>query len=415
MPKPMEMDRRTGAERETEHFVSRNLDLLVHWSDSLSLRTIEEMEISGMQLGNGYFMLGLVHIADSQSRSSGQYLGNHYNAAEVQMQREFGARFLCHVGMVGGGVVILFCFPHCTDADGPEFQEVYETCRGFADRLELPCRFTFLLSQPFRGYRAIQANYSQLEAQLRYLLFMGSQASFVQRTAPRRTANPEYADNDHMQHLAEQMVTAIGHRQTRELEALETETLEALFSGQSESFQPVHFRLYVFLCALLKALETYHIVGRRFTRRQDLFHPLTSAPSYPSFCSRFHEMLQTIRQQYEAQLNSQNPAVRLQKIKDYCDGHFLDHGLTVSALAEQFDMAQSQLSASFKRQYGVNLLAYLNDLRINAAKELLRSTELSQREIAISCGFSNVTTMQRLFAKHAHCTPGQYRRSSAPS
>lgn len=415
MPKPMEMAGRSTAELEAEHFVSRNLDLLVHWSDRLSLRTIEEMEISGMQLGNGYFMLGLLHIADSQSRSSAQYLGTHYHTAEEQLQQELTARFLCHVGMVGGDVVVLFCFPHCADDSAPEFQEVQDVCRGCTDRWNLPCQFTFLLSQPFRGYRHIQPNYGQLTAQLRYLLFMGSQAPFVQRTAPRQTANPEYADHDHMQHLAGQMVRAIGHRHLRELAALESEALEALFSGHTESFQPVHFRLYVFLCALIKELETYHIVGRRFMGRNDFFHPLTNAPTYDIFCGRFHEMLQTILQQYDAQQNTQSHAARLQKVKDYCDGNFLDHGLTVTALAERFDMAQSQLSASFKRQYGVNPLEYLNRLRINAAKELLRSTGLPQTQIAISCGFSNVTTMQRVFAKHEHCTPGQYRNAGPAS
>ena len=39
-----------------------HLDRLLHWSDRLVLRTVEEMELSGLHLGNGCCLLGRLHI-----------------------------------------------------------------------------------------------------------------------------------------------------------------------------------------------------------------------------------------------------------------------------------------------------------------------------------------------------------------
>lgn len=398
----------------SERFLSKNLDLLTHWSDQLSLRTIEEMEISGMQLGSGYFLLGLLHIADAEARTRSQYLGTCYAQAQALMRERLTGQFLCHIGAVGGDVAALFCFPRCKEDCAPELAEAAEACRAFAEEFhqsEPDCRFTLLLGEPFQGYEAIRFRYEQLVEQLRYLLFLGKLPYFARRQPARQDANPQYADSDAMTLLAGRMAGAIGRRQAREMAALEEETLDRLFSGGADSFQPVYFRLYVYLCAMLKSLETRNIVDRRFTGRRDFFTGLTGAPSYHEFCSRFHELILSVLRHYD---NGQAPstlAARLQQARDYCDRHFREPELTVSALAEQFGMVQPQLSGAFKRQFGVNPLAYLSSLRLEAAKELLRTTALTQQEIARQCGFANVTTMQRLFTRVEHCTPGRYRQS----
>ena len=415
MPKRMIPADGAYSTASAELFFSKNLGLLTHWSDTLSLRTIEEMEISGMQLGNVYFMLGRMHIVDDLGRDSSLYLGKLTAAAQELMREHLCQHFLCHVGSVGGDLLLLFCFPHATEG-APEFREAESACESFTERFraQYPLgKFLLLLSLPCAGYAEIRGQYARLLQRLRYQLFMGRFPAFSPQRpeAPGGRANPEYADNDKMSRLAGRMVSAISRRSRRELGALEEETLGALFSGTAEGLEPVHFRLHVYLCALLKHLEARGITDGTFTRRQDVFRGLSTADSYHDFCLKFQEMIRGLLVHYDM-VSARKPttgAARLQQIWDYCGTHFRSPELTVSSLAALFGISQPQLSASFKRQFGISLLQHLNALRIQAVKELLRETDKPQAEIAVQCGFTNVTTMQRLFQRIEQCTPGQYR------
>lgn len=397
-----------------DEFYSKNLDLLTHWSQLLSVRTIEEMEISGMQLGSGYFMLALLHIADEDAKNAPQHLGRLSGEAIPMLREVLGSQALCHVGAVGGDLAALFCFPRCREAEELETEPVEAACREFVQafrQAEPEARFSLLLGEPVLGYGAISEAYARILDHLKYMQFMGQVPYFSSGAPADCGADPQVADYEKMTSHAESMAGAIGKRSVKDIADHEARVLKLLFSGDPQSLRPVHFRLYSFLGALLKALESRSIVDRRFTGRQDFFKALTSAPSYHAFCEVFHRMIISVLQQYDRDEAAASVAARLQQARDYCDKNFRRRELTVSGLAERCNMSQPQFSAAFKRQFGMNPLAYLNGLRLSAAKALLKSTEQTQAEIAGLCGFSSALTMQRLFAKEEHCTPGQYRAS----
>lgn len=66
-------------------------------------------------------------------------------------------------------------------------------------------------------------------------------------------------------------------------------------------------------------------------------------------------------------------------------------------------------SRYFKDQAGITFVNYLNRLRIQAAKELLRDENISIKEIAVQVGFENTNTFFRVFKQFEGVTPGQYR------
>ena len=55
-------------------------------------------------------------------------------------------------------------------------------------------------------------------------------------------------------------------------------------------------------------------------------------------------------------------------------------------------------------------LAYLQELRVEQAKELLESTRLSIEQIVGQVGYCDVSAFRRLFSKRAGLTPAQYRQ-----
>ena len=84
--------------------------------------------------------------------------------------------------------------------------------------------------------------------------------------------------------------------------------------------------------------------------------------------------------------------------------------LTLAALAERLNISYQHLSASFSEQLGLSFSAYLTDIRLRNAKQLLDNTELSVTEICFECGYHNLSHFLRSFKKKYGTTPKEYRK-----
>lgn len=84
--------------------------------------------------------------------------------------------------------------------------------------------------------------------------------------------------------------------------------------------------------------------------------------------------------------------------------------LTLSLIAGQMNISQSHLSREFSRCMGISIHQYLINCRIQAAKELLRESNLSVEDIACQVGNSHVSHFIRLFREREGCTPLEYRK-----
>ena len=64
---------------------------------------------------------------------------------------------------------------------------------------------------------------------------------------------------------------------------------------------------------------------------------------------------------------------------------------------------------SFKRIVGLSPIAYQRQLRIGAARTLLRSTNLECKEIAAQVGFGDVCQFSKAFKKATGLSPRRHR------
>lgn len=69
----------------------------------------------------------------------------------------------------------------------------------------------------------------------------------------------------------------------------------------------------------------------------------------------------------------------------------------------------AHLCRVFKRQYGISPLTYLNNRRLEKARELLRSGRMTVAEAAYQCGFTDPGYFGRLYKKYTGSTPGHSR------
>ncbi len=89
------------------------------------------------------------------------------------------------------------------------------------------------------------------------------------------------------------------------------------------------------------------------------------------------------------------------------DGFMRD--ISLDSAGEALDMSPSYIGLIFRKVGGTSFLKYLTDIRMEEAKRLLRTTDLTLREVGLRVGIENQNTLIRTFKKAEGITPGQYR------
>lgn len=96
------------------------------------------------------------------------------------------------------------------------------------------------------------------------------------------------------------------------------------------------------------------------------------------------------------------------RVEQYIRENYADPDLNISQVGQHFDMTPTYLSAQFKKETGVALLAYISNVRVEAAKQLL-TKGLSVAKIAEQTGYRDSGSLIRVFKKVTGMTPGQYK------
>lgn len=101
--------------------------------------------------------------------------------------------------------------------------------------------------------------------------------------------------------------------------------------------------------------------------------------------------------------------IKIKPIKEYIDQHYAEY-ITLDDLSKRFYINKYYLSKLFKEEYGFSVIAYLNHLRINQSKELLKTSYEKIESISKICGIEDQSYFIRLFKKIEGITPGEFRR-----
>ncbi|MEH7253141.1 AraC family transcriptional regulator [Neobacillus niacini] len=146
-------------------------------------------------------------------------------------------------------------------------------------------------------------------------------------------------------------------------------------------------------------------------------------------------MIHRISEKYANEIENANQVETLHQIEDrmieeYCDVvitnslskytsmtqrvieyilSFYNKQINKKDLAAKLSTNPSHLSRKFKEETKMTLTAYQQMLRINQAKHLLKTENLSVEEIAWTIGYDDPSYFARVFKKETGITPSQYR------
>lgn len=123
----------------------------------------------------------------------------------------------------------------------------------------------------------------------------------------------------------------------------------------------------------------------------------------------FHE----IRRAYESSVSYQDsadahPDEDILQIQIWLQDNY-GKEINLQELAKSFDLSVRTFNRRFKAATGLSPLNYLQKIRLENAKDLLKTTNLSIGEVMFKIGYHDTAYFHALFKKHHGTTPGQYR------
>ncbi len=114
-----------------------------------------------------------------------------------------------------------------------------------------------------------------------------------------------------------------------------------------------------------------------------------------------------VREMGEA-ADEKTPSV-ISDAKLYMSQNFNNPNLMLQDVAREVGMSNSRFSTVFSQQTGQTFTEYLIYLRLNKAKELLRTTDTKGSQIAREVGYNDSHYFSYIFKKNVGMTPSEYR------
>ena len=117
---------------------------------------------------------------------------------------------------------------------------------------------------------------------------------------------------------------------------------------------------------------------------------------------------------YRALIKSrQHPDSVVRECENWLGRHFAESGAVARVVAHA-RVAERTLKRRFKAATGLTLIDYLQNLRIEKAKELLERSTTAVDDISASVGYEDASFFRRLFKRRSGLSPARYRRMFRP-
>lgn len=154
----------------------------------------------------------------------------------------------------------------------------------------------------------------------------------------------------------------------------------------------------VFHCDLIEELRDLHTMilrGERGVRKEE----------------RFYFLLEQLLRDY-AQAGGREqtvePRAEVKAVCDYLSAHAAEQ-ISLDSLSALAGLSKYHLLRAFTKETGITPYSYLETIRIDRAKTLLRQGT-APAEAALNAGFSDQSHFSNAFKRFIGLTPGQYRR-----
>lgn len=98
----------------------------------------------------------------------------------------------------------------------------------------------------------------------------------------------------------------------------------------------------------------------------------------------------------------------------YIARHYADTDISIAAIAGSLQLSEGHLSHMFKKETGSTVIAYLTQVRMTKAMELLSDCRRKIYEVAELVGYRDVAYFSATFKKATGVSPSEYQSGRSP-
>lgn len=126
---------------------------------------------------------------------------------------------------------------------------------------------------------------------------------------------------------------------------------------------------------------------------------------------RFYSGLLGARRSAADSSTGESPRHRMGRVKVLIDAEYA-RALDLERLAREAHVSRFHFARTFRETFGEPPHRYLQRRRVEAARWLLETTDLSITDICLEVGFTSLGSFSRLFTERVGVAPSHYRRRS---
>lgn len=192
------------------------------------------------------------------------------------------------------------------------------------------------------------------------------------------------------------------------------ETIDELFHGIEGAGSVKDYQIYLLeiLTCILKAAKDSNLnVDEVFG---DNFIPFTEINKFTSLEEAKHWLAELCLSMMNHIATDRQSTYKnlVEMAKEYTKAHYHEGDITINKVCGHLHISAGYFSSIFKKETKMTFVNYLNHIRMEAAKELLRSTDMKALEIAEKVGYADANYFSFSFRKNVGVSPKEYRNNS---
>lgn len=305
------------------------------------------------------------------------------------------------INFEGYAIFVINCYEYNIDG----IEEDFEYARIYCED-NYNCGFYSVISQMCETVNRIPFEYEQIKKMIKSLVLVGKEGVFVRN---------KYSDDEHEDYyyypiqLERQLISAINSGNMDELHI----AIEKIYS---ENFEQRHLEIENINClfnniigTLINTIDANGLRGKSENLNSNfIVNKLFKNNNINDMMSFVTDIAEQCCIFVKEQLDNKK-SDKIDDILSYVHQNYSDANMSVSQLAEKFNISNTIISKLFKKEMKMGVLEYITVFRLNKAIQLLTSTDKTVNEIAESVGFGNYRTFARLFVRQYGITAKQYR------
>lgn len=390
-----------------EAFLNQLMAKLLHGRSFSPLDLYAPLEVNGVLLGNGAFVLSVIDPVGLDSPSPIRSIRQLYSILREDLSRELSRHSINYIFEVDGLLVAISCYARVTELSGEHSVLEKLCCEALSCVVKrassaYSIAVSAYVSRLFTGVEHIHDAFAELQQRQTLDRFLG------------RTALAETASSD-IRHSAGELAAAArdGKRLAALLQAqgrdvffsVGTSLLDGLLSAPAGGLDTLRQRLDRFFLSFSDELS---LSVKLPPELMDELCALPLCSDAAELKKDFSVCLRTIAE-LGAPL-SPAPDSRIHSILAYISEHLTDPSLSAEQTAERFGLSAPQFSTVFRQGTGRRFVEYLRELRVCEAERLLAETSSPIDQISRLAGFGSVASMYRAFVSLRGVSPSKLRQ-----